>query len=92
MTTIYYDEYLPLNDKRKRTPKSKKRHVEILESDFYGTHELYLRVDDDEHATIRLDEKQAKDLLESLQMAMRYLGYLPPTVAGEWVLKGCPKQ
>ena len=44
-------------------------------SDFFGTHEIYLRIDDDEPGTVRLDKAEAKVLLEGLGDAMRYLSY-----------------
>ena len=76
MTTIYYEADLPLGDKEAASKcKKKTRKVGVFVSDFFGTHELYLRTDDDVLSTVRLDKEEANALLEGLSAAMRYLSY-----------------
>ena len=75
-TTFYFDADLPLGDKTKRSPEGRKsRKAEVFVSDFFGTHEIYLRIDDDEDGTVRLGKHESRDLLVGLQAAMDYLGY-----------------
>jgi len=68
--TYYYEGELPFCDKEGT------RKFELFVSDFFGTHELYLRIDDDVEKTVRLDKRQARKLLEGLEGAMIYLSYL----------------
>lgn len=75
-TTTYFEAELPLGDKDAPAEGGKNtRKIELFVSDFFGTHEIYLRIDDDEPGTVRLDKAEAKVLLEGLGDAMRYLSY-----------------
>ena len=75
-TTTYFEADLALGDKDASGEGGKNtRKIEVFVSDFFGTHEIYLRIDDDEPGTIRLDKANAKALLEGLGEAMRYLSY-----------------
>jgi len=75
-TTTYFEAELPVGDKDASAEGGKNtRKIEMFVSDFFGTHEIYLRIDDDEPGTIRLDKAGAKALLEGLSEAMRYLSY-----------------
>ena len=76
MTTTYYEADLPLGDKDISLKGGKKtRKVEVFVSDFFGTHKIYLRIDDDEPGTMRLDKAEARALLDGLAAAMTYLRY-----------------
>ena len=75
-TTTYFEADLPLGDKDASGEDGKNtRKIELFVSDFFGTHEIYLRIDDDEPGTVRLDKASARDLVEGLGEAMRYLSY-----------------
>ncbi len=74
--TCYYEADLPLGDEEAfRKDRKKTRKVELFVSDFFATHEIYLRIDDDEGGTMRLDKAEARALLDGLAEAMRYLSY-----------------
>lgn len=75
-TTTYFEADLPLGDKDASGEGGRNtRKIEVFVSDFFGTHEIYLRIDDDEPGTIRLDKANARYLVEGLSEAMRYLNY-----------------
>jgi hypothetical protein len=76
-TTQYYEGDLPLADAKTTSEAGQStRKIEILVSDFFGTHELYLRIDEDtQERTMRLDKAEARALLEGLGAAMRYMNY-----------------
>ncbi|MFH0910962.1 MAG: hypothetical protein V1918_05620 [Planctomycetota bacterium] len=74
--TCYYEANLPLGDKAASSKGSKKtRKIELFVSDFFNTHEIYLRIDDDDDRTMRLDKVEARALLDGLSNAMRFLSY-----------------
>jgi len=75
-TTTYFEADLPLGDKDAPAKNGDNtRKIKVFVSDFFGTHELYVRIDDDEPGTIRLDRTYARALFEGLEEAMRYLSY-----------------
>jgi hypothetical protein len=75
-STFYFEGEVPLGDMKAAAKYGKKgRKIELFVSDFFGTHELYLRIDDDEPGTVRLSKAQARELLVGLQGGMSYLGY-----------------
>ena len=75
-TTTYFEADLPLGDRNASADDGKNtRKVEIFVSDFFGHHQIYLRIDDDEAGTIRLGKADSRALLEGLEDAMRYLSY-----------------
>ena len=75
-TTVYFEAELPLGDKGVSAEDGKNvRKIELFVSDFFGTHEIYLRIDDDEPGTIRLSKADARALLGGLEDAMGYLSY-----------------
>lgn len=69
MSVEYYEGELSIAN------SDQKRSVRIIVSDFYGTQELYLRVDEDEPRTMMLTKEEAREFLAGLQGAMDYLGY-----------------
>jgi len=75
-TNTYFEEDLPIGDKKASAKVGKKtRKMELFVRDYFGTHQLYLRIDNDDPRTIRLDKANAKALLAGLEGAMRYLSY-----------------
>ena len=76
LVNYYFDKELPLGDEESATKNHEAaRRLEVFVSDFFGTHEIYLRVDGDAEGTIRLGREDAKELVEGLAAAMRYLSY-----------------
>jgi hypothetical protein len=78
-TTSYFEETLSMAGKDGNAdPTAPETIVEVLVSSFSGKHQLYIRTtnaDGDEYTHV-LDKDQAIKLLEGLDKAAFYLGYI----------------
>jgi len=78
-TTSYFEQELSATDEHSNADPSKPGCLlEIQVSSFSGKHQLYLRHVDAKgvESYSVLGKKQAQELLEGLEGAMHYLGYM----------------
>jgi hypothetical protein len=78
-TTSYLEAQLPIaNAMGKADESSRKTTVELLVSSYSGEHRIYLKViePDGQERPLILDRENAVALLDGLERAVSYLGYV----------------
>lgn len=77
--TFYFEEKLyPPNDEGMADKAKPSETVEVLVSNYFGNHQFYLRITDEngKEKTLHLNKEQVVSLHDGVERAGFYLGYI----------------